>query len=197
MTTDNSPNLLTLEFYEDDMWQHIQSKESKQGYIKNLIREDMNKIHAPVNAYKPPAKKALRLKTYGMNTSLGIKWFVFYAMIRPWLSCLAALFSFAYFIQFPETYTTNPGLLISVFVRIVEAVLCVITFIKANDYYGDFVKLVRFVLIFEAIAGVYHIGAERFYLEGINSAISASVFPIVVGYFWYRLNMEYFKKRLR
>ncbi len=35
----------TVEFSptESDLWDHIQSQEKKQTYIKNLIREDMKK----------------------------------------------------------------------------------------------------------------------------------------------------------
>ena len=38
-------NRLTLNFYptEKDLWEHIQSQPNKQGYIKDLIRADMNK----------------------------------------------------------------------------------------------------------------------------------------------------------
>lgn len=36
---------ITLDFHptEDDLWQHIQSQEKKQTYIKSLIRADMEK----------------------------------------------------------------------------------------------------------------------------------------------------------
>lgn len=36
---------ITVDFSpaESDMWEHIQSKEKKQTYIKNLIRKDMEK----------------------------------------------------------------------------------------------------------------------------------------------------------
>ena len=36
---------ITVDFYpsETDIWDHIQSQEKKQTYIKNLIREDIKK----------------------------------------------------------------------------------------------------------------------------------------------------------
>lgn len=36
---------ITVDFYptEEELWDHIQSQEKKQTYIKNLIREDMEK----------------------------------------------------------------------------------------------------------------------------------------------------------
>lgn len=36
---------ITIDFSpaESDMWEHIQSQDKKQTYIKNLIREDMTK----------------------------------------------------------------------------------------------------------------------------------------------------------
>ncbi len=36
---------ITLEFHptEGEMWEHIQSQGNKQGYIKSLIRADMEK----------------------------------------------------------------------------------------------------------------------------------------------------------
>jgi hypothetical protein len=39
---------ITLDFHptEDDLWQHIQSQEKKQTYIKSLIRADMEKGRA-------------------------------------------------------------------------------------------------------------------------------------------------------
>lgn len=38
-------NKLQLEFSptEKELWEHIQSQENKQGYIKSLIRKDMEK----------------------------------------------------------------------------------------------------------------------------------------------------------
>lgn len=38
-------NRLPLDFYpsEADLWEHIQSQEKKQTYIKDLIRKDMEK----------------------------------------------------------------------------------------------------------------------------------------------------------
>ena len=34
---------ITVDFYpaDDELWQHIQSQEKKQTYIKDLIRKDM------------------------------------------------------------------------------------------------------------------------------------------------------------
>ena len=38
-------NRITIDFYptETDLWEHIQSQPNKQGYIKALIRADMEK----------------------------------------------------------------------------------------------------------------------------------------------------------
>lgn len=39
---------ITIDFYptEEDLWNHIQSQEKKQTYIKYLIRKDMTKEEA-------------------------------------------------------------------------------------------------------------------------------------------------------
>lgn len=39
---------ITVDFYpsEADLWDHIQKQPNKQGYIKDLIRSDMNKGEA-------------------------------------------------------------------------------------------------------------------------------------------------------
>ena len=39
-------NRITIDFSpaEHEMWEHIQSQEKKQTYIKNLIRADMEKV---------------------------------------------------------------------------------------------------------------------------------------------------------
>ena len=36
---------ITIDFYptEADLWEHMQAQENKQGYIKELIRQDMKK----------------------------------------------------------------------------------------------------------------------------------------------------------
>lgn len=41
-------NRITIDFSpaEQEMWEHIQSQEKKQTYIKNLIRADMEKGRA-------------------------------------------------------------------------------------------------------------------------------------------------------
>lgn len=41
-------NRLTLDFSpaEQEMWEHLQSQEKKQTYIKDLIRKDMKKGEA-------------------------------------------------------------------------------------------------------------------------------------------------------
>lgn len=38
-------NRITVDFYptEDDLWAHLNIQEKKQTYIKNLIRDDMEK----------------------------------------------------------------------------------------------------------------------------------------------------------
>lgn len=38
---------ITIDFYPSDMelYEHIQTKEKKQTYIKDLIREDMKNVH--------------------------------------------------------------------------------------------------------------------------------------------------------
>lgn len=43
-----SVNRITVDFYptETDLWEHIQSQEKKQTYIKDLIRADMKKEDA-------------------------------------------------------------------------------------------------------------------------------------------------------
>lgn len=202
MTPDNSPNLLTLEFYEDDMWQHIQSKESKQGYIKNLIREDMNKTyHVSQEPAKPKVynKKPSGMKTYGMNTALGTKWFVFYSVVRPWFVCLTAIGFLADYTKYTAIYLREPFMLAAVISAIVGAVLSVITAIKANGYYGDFVRLVNGVLIFEVVNSAYQVAVRQYYQNGEDLELAGIVllFGLLIGYFvWYRLNMKYFKNRL-
>ena len=39
---------ITTDFYptEQDLWDHVQTKDNKQGYIKDLIRADMEKGRA-------------------------------------------------------------------------------------------------------------------------------------------------------
>ena len=39
---------ITIDFHpsETELWEHIQSQENKQGYIKSLIRADMEKGRA-------------------------------------------------------------------------------------------------------------------------------------------------------
>lgn len=41
-------NRITIDFYptEEDLWNHIQSQDKKQTYIKDLIRKDMKKGEA-------------------------------------------------------------------------------------------------------------------------------------------------------
>lgn len=41
-------NRITIDFYpsEAELWEHIQSQQKKQTYIKDLIRSDMNKGRA-------------------------------------------------------------------------------------------------------------------------------------------------------
>ena len=38
-------NRITIDFSpaEEELWQHIQSQEKKQTYLKNLLREDIKK----------------------------------------------------------------------------------------------------------------------------------------------------------
>ena len=41
-------NRISLDFYptEQDLWEHVQAQDKKQTYIKDLIREDMEKGRA-------------------------------------------------------------------------------------------------------------------------------------------------------
>lgn len=133
-----------------------------------------------------------------MNRQLGTKWFTFYAKVRPWIACLASLAIIVDFFQYIDLYFSFWWMLLCVLTGITQSVLAVMVCVKSEGDYEDFVRFVNGVLIFETISMAYQLGVQQYieYFE-IGTAFVTALIILVLGYFlWYRLNINYFKKRI-
>lgn len=135
-----------------------------------------------------------------MNRQLGTKWFTFYTKVRPWLACISAFSVIADFILYREAYTNYWWMAVYFLAALAQPVLCIMVWVKSHGDYEDFVRFVKGVLLFETINMAYGQAVQRYIQNEFNIgvAIIVGVIILLLGYFiWYRLNMKYFKKRIK
>lgn len=134
-----------------------------------------------------------------MNTQLGTKWFTFFTKVRPWFACLTAIPTIVDFIEHIDLYLSIWWMLLAFIGTIVACILAIVVFIKSKEDYVEFVHFIKGVLFFEVINMAYQKGVQQ-YIDNefdIDFALIAFVIIFVFGYFlWYRLNVNYFKKRI-
>ena len=133
-----------------------------------------------------------------MNKQLGTKWFTFYTKIRPWLACLTSLTVIVDFFQYTDVYFSYWWLMLYLITGIVQPVLAVMVLTKSEGDYGDFVRFVKGVLIFETINIAYQAGVKQYITDfKLGMALLMTLIIFVIGYFlWYRLNIRYFENRI-
>ncbi len=134
-----------------------------------------------------------------MNRQLGTKWFTFYTKVRPWLACLMSLTIIVDFFQYMDVYFSYWWMLLYFIAGVAQPVLAIMVFAKSGGDYGDFVRFVKGVLIFETVIMAYGQGVQQYIENGLDLGIALVVFLVIliVAYFlWYRLNIKYFEKRI-
>ena len=136
-----------------------------------------------------------------MNRQLGTKWFTFYTKVRPWLACIITVPTIMVdFMRYQEVYTSYWWMMVCFFAMLVGPVLGIVVFVKSQGDYGKFVRFVKGVLLFEIINLAYSQAVNQYVKTkfDIASALIMGVFALLLGYFvWYRLNMKYFKRRIK
>lgn len=134
----------------------------------------------------------------GMNTSLGTGWFTFYTKVRPCFVCLYSFIGILDFLQHPKSYLDYPVILLAFIASLVSGILCIMVAIKSiDDYYGDFVRFVKGVLVFEVCNCIYQLTAESYYISGLGTAVGTAIGSFFAAYFvWYKINIKYFRNRL-
>ncbi|MBE6733309.1 MAG: zinc ribbon domain-containing protein [Ruminococcaceae bacterium] len=139
------------------------------------------------------------MNTLNMNTHLGIKWYVFYTRIRPWLACVFTFSTIVDFLQHTEVYMSSWWLLLYLSFAIIQPILSILVYIKSNGDYIKFVQFVKLVLFFETVSTTYHQGVKLYIENDFNFgyAFASSLIIFLMLYFlWYRINVKYFDKRM-
>ena len=97
-----------------------------------------------------------------------------------------------------DVYLSYWWMLLYFITGVAQPVLAIMVFAKSEGDYGDFVRFVNGVLIFETINMAYQQGVQQ-YIKSFEfgTAFIIALIILVIGYFlWYRLNIKYFKKRI-
>lgn len=139
------------------------------------------------------------MNTLKNNKPLGTKWFAFYTKIRPWLTCFSALTIVIDFVKYSATYLSIWWLFLSFAANMATSVLAVLTFVKAKGDYEAFIPFIKKVLLFEVFNMAYQQAVSQYVDNSYDPVYALIVFAIVlvVAYFlWYRLNVDYFTKRI-
>lgn len=133
------------------------------------------------------------------NRELGIKWFTFYTKVRPWLTCLSSLSIIRDFFEYADVYFDYWWMVLYFLASLAQPVLAIMVFAKSKGNYEDFVGFIGKPLILETTYIAYQAGVQAYAQSfEIGPAIIIVVSIFVAGYFlWYRLNMRYFKKRIK
>ena len=145
---------------------------------------------------------------------LGMRWYKFYAKIRPIIACiLFLLYAFAYFDTFAVLMNftlVGPLTAILTIIAIVSSIayfiLNVMLAVKASEYQADnlgaipdeLFKFIRAFLIFETIYNTYTYSLGQYYNYGkdfMSVAIATLLAALLYYFVWYRLNIRYFKRR--
>ncbi len=135
--------------------------------------------------------------TTKINKQLGTKWFTFYAKVRPWLSCFMALTVLIDFFEYSDIYFEYWWMLIYLMASIAVPIVNVIVFIKSNGDYREFVDFIKITLIIDIVCISYQNGVKQYLESGFGVAFIVFAIILVLGYFlWYKLNIEYFEKRI-
>lgn len=130
---------------------------------------------------------------------LGTKWFTFYTKVRPWFACLSVFTVIADFMQYREVYTSYWWIMAYFLAELIQPVLCVVVFFKSQGDYGDFVRFVKGVLLFETISMSYSQGVQQYINNDLNFGFAFIGFTImfVISFsIWFCPNVKYFEKRI-
>ena len=117
--------------------------------------------------------------------NLGMKWYVFFAQVRPWLSIISSITTLG------SNGTNKASLIFPCITIILEFIL----FIKSFGKAPGLLNFIRFYLIFNFCTGAIAVLASDELSAGLGYA---GLLLIIVIWFlaWYRPNINYFKRRL-
>lgn len=134
-----------------------------------------------------------------MNPTMGRKWFIFYARVRPCFIIFSAFVLFINAVQYPSFYTDNILLLITVLLAVAQFILAIRIFLYSYKDYEDFVKLANCSLILDIFTIPYNSSIQLYYEKACDpgpTAIIGTVILLLTYLLWYRPNIKYFRKRL-
>ena len=129
----------------------------------------------------------------------GIKWFVFYTKVRPWLLFLSLLGgTFANIVTHETFYFHHPLLFVSFGLSMAQVVVSIMTFEKSRGDYLEFANFAPKVLAFEAVAITARGFIEQYCEKGFISALIVAAIIGVLAYFiWYGKMSDYFYDRVK
>lgn len=134
-----------------------------------------------------------------MNRQRGMKWFIFYTKVRPWIGCVMAIRTVASFVEQAAVYLSYWWLLLSIITSLTAVVLGILVYHKSRGDYAQFVRFVKPVLLFETFDMTYQQGVMQYVDNGFQigpALIMAAIFFVVFFLLWYCLNVKYFEKRI-
>lgn len=147
---------------------------------------------------KPTKAKSVEYRAM-MNESMGTKWFFFFTKVRPVLGVIAGIPVIADYFRYPDTVARYFWLMLALLLSIGTVIINIVTAIKSDRRYDDFVEYVRYALIFEAFTMAYIQAVNSYAGNGFDlgrAIITYFAILLLMLLVWYLPNMRYFKRRL-
>lgn len=132
-----------------------------------------------------------------INKSLGTKWFTFYTKVRPIFICISAvIMSVASFVDI--LLGIYPFLAVGdILLYVLQFALAIKTTILSKKDYTVFVSGVKRILLSESFFFVT-VDAVELQVQTMDIWVEVTILitSTLFAYFWYRLNIKYFERRL-
>ena len=142
-----------------------------------------------------------------MHQQYGMKWFVFYSRVRPWMAFLSAISLIVDFFSNSESYSGSLIMVLYVIFELTDVVMNIIVFKKSFGDFSDFVTFAKviiwldvFTVSFQVIALMYQMSKETYGIVEPSFGVYcfAYVITFIVGVLvWCLPNSIYFEKRRR
>lgn len=131
-----------------------------------------------------------------MEKELGMKWFIFFTKIRPWLTIIFWIPLTLQIIENPSIYLKNPISAIICIGTYIQGILGILLTVYSNNKNEQLYRLLHGILIYEVSFSSFQFAVQNSTENLLETLILFFLCLLVYFLVWYKPNIIYFKKRL-